>query len=89
MNILFFVLNLIILNFIKQINCVLNFNNIAQIIYKREFSSCSLFTKFNSSHILGILNNKIYLISPSQAKEVRKFSRYNCDSTKIKIKILY
>ncbi len=85
MNILFFVLNLIILNFIKQINCLLNFNNIAQIIYEREFSSCSLFTKFNSSHILGILNNKIYLISPSQVKNVGEISEEISEPTKIKI----
>ena len=82
MNILFFVLNLIILIFIKQTNCVFILNNISQINDERGFS---LFTEFNSIHILGIVNNKSYLISPFKAEKVNNLSSEFLKSTKIKI----
>ena len=80
MNILFFVLNLIILIFIKQTNCVFILNNISQINDERGFS---LFTEFNSIHILGIVNNKSYLISPFKAEKVNNLSSEFLKSTKI------
>ena len=81
MNILFFVLNLIILIFIKQTNCVFILNNISDINDIGEFS---LFTEFNSSYILGFLNNKSYLISPFKAEQVNYLSPEILKSTKIK-----
>ena len=80
MNILFFVLNLIILLF-KQTNCVFILNNISPINELNEFS---LFTEYNLNHFLRATENSIYLISPFEADKKVTYTSHFTESTNIK-----
>ena len=79
------VLYFIIISFINKTNCIFVLNNISGIDEGRD-SDFNLFTKYNSSHLLGILNNGIYLITPFKAekKNFMDFPSQISNMTKIK-----
>ena len=62
------VLYFIIISFINKTNCIFVLNNITEIDEGLN-SDINLFIKYNSSHLLGILNNEIYLITPFRAEK--------------------
>ena len=82
MNILFFVLNLIILNFIKQTNCVFILKNITGI--EDDNIEFKLFTEYNSSHFLGMTGDSIFLISPFKAQKINIKEEKILNSTNMK-----
>ena len=81
------VLYFIIISFINKTNCIFVLNNISGIDEGRD-SDFNLFTKYNSSHLLGILDNGIYLITPFKAEKKNFMDLPSQISNMTKIKYL-